>query len=106
MLMPSPYIGPLKIFSEQDIYGDTVTLVTMDARSKAEGALKTIQVLLYLINHRHPPTSVVKIETQKAFIIDDHYPEINMDGESVTIPKKDPVFVSRSKKSLRIAALI
>ncbi|MDO8619674.1 MAG: diacylglycerol kinase family protein [Candidatus Daviesbacteria bacterium] len=106
MLMPSPYIGPLKIFPEQDLYGDTVTLVTMDAKSKAEGVLKTTLVLLYLINHKHPPTSLVKIETQRSFTVADHYPEINMDGESMSIPKKDSVFVSRSKKSLQIATLI
>lgn len=106
MLMTSPYIGPHKVFPEQNMYEDTLTLVTMDVKSKAEGAIKMARILLCLMNHEKPPASLVKFTTQQSFTINDHYPKINVDGEPRTIPKEEPIFVARSKKSLQVAALV
>ena len=51
------------------------------------------------------PIRKAKISTEQSFTLENCSSEINVDGELRTLPKSGTIFVARSKKSLRVAAL-
>jgi diacylglycerol kinase family enzyme len=106
MLMPSPYIGSRKVYPDQKLHSDELTLVSLDAENKVEGAVKMTIVLLCIVGRRKPPKSVAEVRTQKSFEIETHSFDINADGELRTLPKKGTIFVARDKRSLQVAALV
>lgn len=105
LLMTSPYFGKYKIIPEQNIYDETITLVTLQARNKMEGIVKSAALLFYLRRHKTPPETVAKISKEKSFTLTAYCSELNVDGELKTIPTCDTIFVARDKRALQAAAL-
>ncbi len=103
-LMPTPYIGTKKVFPQQEIYGDDVTLVSLDAENKLQGAAKMGLFVFYLLVGKHPPKQIAEITTAKSFTVNVYSQKFNVDGEMRTLPNRGTIFVARHHRSLQVAA--
>ncbi len=105
-LMPTPYIGSRKVYPKQQLYSDKLTLISVKAKNKGEGAVKMAILLLAIVAKAKPPKAVAEVKTQPSFEIETHSFDINADGELRTLPKKGTIFVARDHRSLQVAALV
>lgn len=103
--MPTPFIGKRKVFPQQEVYGDEVTLVALEAKNKLEGAAKMGLFVVYALLGKMPPRAIAEVKTEKSFTVDVYSQELNIDGELRRVPNSGTIFVARHDKSLQAAAL-
>jgi len=108
IVLTSPYTGALKMLPEQDLYSDKLAMVCMKGGDRLERTARAGMLLFYAILGKKPPKELVQVEFGKSFEFENRegkYNRANLDGEIVPLPSRGTIFVARSKKGIRAAAL-
>lgn len=106
VLMLSPYIGSLKVFPDQKLYSDYLTMLSIQTNNPVTTAVKLAALSTYFLMAKQPPVTLARFSSQPSFLIQDSCGEINVDGE-VRIPSKNgPLLIHRSTRSIQAAALL
>lgn len=105
IILTSQFIGSFKMIREQNLYEDTLTLV-----SQAKNAKNPIvrASLFFMLRKLNLPVSegLVELETKKEFEFESSYKnQINLDGELIPFKSNGTIFVRRHEKAIKAAAL-
>ena len=103
------YFGTLKIFSRQGLFDNHLTQVVLKNEKRVEMLRKTLRLSAYILLKKIPPADIANILRSDKFTISNSkgsYSLAGIEGEFIDITGRGDIFVSRSERSIKAAAIV
>ena len=102
-------MGLLRLFPQQELYADNLSMLSVDNVSKREARAKMILFLYNLVLKERALEGLAETSCAAAFVIDDSnqpYSKVGLGGDIFPLAPHVDICVRRSEKPLRAAALL
>ncbi|GEM_PF-3384313 len=100
----NPYAAALKILPEQDLFSDTLSLISIkSAKTRIQSVAKLGFIFFCALIGGKPP--LLDIQSDRIFNFSEEIKKANNDGEVLDLNEDKTIRIERSKQSIRVAAL-